>query len=524
MKEYLNLKEILMKLTDNEKVDLFNSIEYIRRNDFSILIKAIIDNPEIHLSDIRNLYFKNEKINALRTKVKKILHLIDDLLLKHKFFVELPIQYDRTYHLIELKKKLLLAEILFIRGLSLLAVDYIDKIISKANKFEFFDIVAACKKSKLYFLIRRIEGQLIEKLSDEIKEYQLKNTLFEKARSYYYKSVLGSPAYRAKFNTEENLKRILNELEEDFKFTKSFRIFNYALMIDVANTNCHTNPIVYEKKYKKILQLQKNYACLNEPIQISTTLLNLARANIYNYNFAKAIELIRNAKPQLIASPLNKAIVIEQQFLTLYFFGQKYMPYFQKLDSFVWEGILKNLNADKIRYYQACIHFIDGKFTDSLFVLSDLPHLNKHKDDWNVAIRILRVLCLIELDKTDETDLEIESLRKHVERVKRELRVDPRAERIVKCLVSLSQHSYNYKKLLKSHAKHVDALTSAEIDMRWKILSPEMIVFHEWLLAKLDSKPYDHVQVMVKQKKRFDEEFSKAFLPLEQDADTIESL
>ncbi|HNP49389.1 MAG TPA: hypothetical protein PKL85_11160, partial [Bacteroidia bacterium] len=74
--------------------------------------------------------------------------------------------------------------------------------------------------------------------------------------------------------------------------------------------------------------------------------------------------------------------------------------------------------------------------------------------------------------------------------------------------------SYDFKKVARSRQKELNLLDSVELDYRWQILSPELIVFQEWFYARLKGENYNHKQVMAKMKEKISPVVQKPLLTL----------
>ena len=104
-----------------------------------------------------------------------------------------------------------------------------------------------------------------------------------------------------------------------------------------------------------------------------------------------------------------------------------------------------------------------------------------------------------------------------VERLKKSEVLNARQALISKILVELSRKSYDFKKVWKSRRKELDLLDSVDPDYRWQIMSPELVVFHEWFQAQLNHEKYDHGKVMAKMKAKISPLVQKPLLTLPAD-------
>ena len=110
-----------------------------------------------------------------------------------------------------------------------------------------------------------------------------------------------------------------------------------------------------------------------------------------------------------------------------------------------------------------------------------------------MGIRIMSIINQLEGDKFDIVDLNIESMRKHIDRTLKMKVVRKRDVVILRLLAKLSRQGFNFKEVWKKNIKYFELLASDDPDYRWEMKSPEMIVFHKWFEAKAKGKEYDYV-------------------------------
>ena len=116
--------------------------------------------------------------------------------------------------------------------------------------------------------------------------------------------------------------------------------------------------------------------------------------------------------------------------------------------------------------------------------------MEKDKEGWNIGIRILSILNHIELMQLDVADVEIESLRKHIERVREERSVRPRERKILRILIQLEKNSFEFPRVKEKCQDDLDLLASDQKDYCWELKTHEMIAFHIWFQCKLDNTSY----------------------------------
>jgi hypothetical protein len=146
--------------------------------------------------------------------------------------------------------------------------------------------------------------------------------------------------------------------------------------------------------------------------------------------------------------------------------------------------------ASKLEYLKAIAFFGLGQYKDAQSILSQKNEIEKDKEGWNVWIRIMRLLCSIELLKLNLIDYDMESFRKYIERTSKQYEVRERDKLILKVLLELDKQGYNFNQTASSVAEELAQLKSTDKKYAWNPDSPELILFHDWFNAKLLKKEY----------------------------------
>ena len=149
--------------------------------------------------------------------------------------------------------------------------------------------------------------------------------------------------------------------------------------------------------------------------------------------------------------------------------------------------------SSKRSFLFASVLVLKKQHSDAHKVLQDTKEIEKDKEGWNLGIRILSIINQLESHKLDIVDLNIESLRKHIERTIKMKAIRKRDVIILKLLAKLSRQGFNFKAVWKKNLKYFDLLASNDPEYRWEMKSPEMIIFHRWFESKVKGKDYDYV-------------------------------
>ncbi|MCX6292079.1 MAG: hypothetical protein NT126_09985 [Bacteroidetes bacterium] len=154
-------------------------------------------------------------------------------------------------------------------------------------------------------------------------------------------------------------------------------------------------------------------------------------------------------------------------------------------------------------FFFACTKTLGGKYEESLELLKEAREIEKDITGWYVGVRLLHVINFIELGKYEAADRQIEKMGRQLSHKDADNIFRERDLTILKILLKLMKHGYNFKKVLTENMPYFDLLESSDLDVIWNINGYELIIFHEWFRSKAMSRPYDHFAAVEAEKKRF---------------------
>ena len=153
---------------------------------------------------------------------------------------------------------------------------------------------------------------------------------------------------------------------------------------------------------------------------------------------------------------------------------------------------------------------MDGPQSEVSKKLAETKEIEKDKDGWNIAVRILSIMHQIDNEDFDLADSRIESMRKHIERTMKEKGIRPRFIIILKTLRDLVNNGFEFEKIWKTRQNYFELLSNDDDEThRWRILSPELIRFDVWFEAKATRSTYQEMYKKRLEGKR-EESLSKA--------------
>jgi hypothetical protein len=136
------------------------------------------------------------------------------------------------------------------------------------------------------------------------------------------------------------------------------------------------------------------------------------------------------------------------------------------------------------------VYFLQHNFKQAKLEFNDTKEIEKDKAGWNVWVRIMRILCNVSLTKYNFIEYDIESFRRYVKRTQYRNDVRSRDELILTSLLTLERNGFDFAKTYKEEKKLFEKLESMDDLYRWRVDSPELIIYHQWFVSKIDNTAY----------------------------------
>ncbi len=398
-----------------------------------------------------------------------------------------------TRAIIEVRKNTMIAKLFPSLTFEGNLIAFLDKNIAKAKKFELFDELIELLHYKKQFVSSRYGVIQAAQIYKEIEYYTGSRD-----------AVLVAFKHESRFNglynsqshiTEDqfNLKSAIAELKSWSKKFKStfleYHIYNYEIKLHLFEHHFEKAEEILDALFEF---RKKNSHILNGGVINSIEMLAIG-VKLQNCKFRESLLLISKAKNSHGLSLLSIMIITLFEFYNLFYQGNydssRIVSEKLLLDSTLFQSnYFKNL----FKVIKSVLFLLDHNYHESNKLLTDLPEFEKDKAGWNLGVRLLRIMNYIEMDKLDTAELQIESMRKHIERTEKSgIKVRKRDKTILKILIELVKQDFSFKKTMLKKADLFTLLGSTEFDYCWEMMKHEMIVFHVWFKAKAEGKEYD---------------------------------
>lgn len=286
----------------------------------------------------------------------------------------------------------------------------------------------------------------------------------------------------------EFVKESIKKLEKDYKITQSYQVLYYLQILKFAyfeEINEYKKAI---NECEKLIEILKESPVVYSKERLGFANDNLARFYAYEGDYKKAIKTAQISQDSYDENTFMYLISKESEFYLLF-----YNKDFDKAliaTNFMLSHELTDagkFRADKFLFYKACVFFSQGKIKEASELIRNSLEIEKDKTGWNVQLRLLSIMILIEQSKMDEVSFSIESLRKFIERAKtdKEILISERDRQILVLLKEWEKVGFTKRVSETKINTILDQLAEKGKPYSWNHFSNELIQFHTWIKEKI---------------------------------------
>ena len=445
---------------------------------------------------------KDHSFDMLKARLKdKILDfLATDICDKTKYIDEVDLAY------IQIKKMSAQYQQLFYSKPRLgLTYKLVDDIIDLAKKYEYYFAAAEHLKLKRGLTSWQKSKLEFDKINVEIASYFLKSVLLVKTESYYQELIMLYD-FSGKLNKKALLSFLTSaiaDVSKGYNQTKSPIINYYLKYLEMAFATVHKNYSSARSICLDLLDVVRNNKSVYRKERIGAVYDNLSRCEFYLSRLEQAAEYAIEAQKHFIPNSVNYCTALEQEFYALFGMG-RYEQSTLVVNKMLGSASQKELHEFRYSKY-SILHantvFMQNKFDEALEILSREQAISRDKAGWEIGVRLLKIMTLIEMLKLDEAVMAIKSLKEFFKYTDKKTPVSKRDKTILNLLLILERAGFMFSTLNGSTEKHLKALRSQDEATRWEPFTHELIPFHEWFAGKMRGKALPIVSKPLAQKK-----------------------
>lgn len=463
---------------DNKSLEAFRILNENRQISYDSLRSMI--SPEL------NKYSFNKFLARLRDKIFDALLLDLNITRKNSYSDWFRARQEAT------KNWVLIVNLLG-RGNEASAIQLLNDHIKQCRQYELYDLLSSALRIKLNIDSLRKGPKAYNAIIRDVEKS-------EKCRDANNKAIEWQTRFYMVADRQANqneqigiLMEALSELQELFNETKTAEVGRFMYTFSMEYHQALGDYQAVKDSGNKLIELIHNKPALKSPIRLASAYANMAFNDILLHDFDAALNHIDLSKEGVHEGSYNYAVVITLQAQAEYFKGDF------DVSRKTIDGILSSASMtvapfekSKLQYLKGCILFNKQKYFKAYNIFnSDYTLMESDPDGWNIGVRIMCILCLIEMQLNDLADLSIESFRKHISRTNNERNYKPRDKAILKILRGLERNSFDFGLTYFNNQELFATLQSDDPEYTWKIKSHEHIVFQEWFNAKLANSHYE---------------------------------
>jgi len=391
----------------------------------------------------------------------------------------------------DIRKRYMQATILMGRGMYDEAMRMAEKIIDRAKEFELYNELVECLTWYQQEKGLRLGQQFFENYDQDVALYKRCRAAVERSFDYYYRYFITEVDAKGLSSDKVGLlTEAISDLQAEFEYTQSANVGRFLYTLLGTYYISMEDYAASVATSMQLIELTKSSPAIYSPNRIGMAYSDLADTELFRHNFSNAREFAVLAQ-EWLENPVgyNRQMAREIEFKALYYSGDLDGAS-AVIDSLCEDSQMNQapFQLDKRTYLKACVLYMQGNHRESFLLLNDCAEIENDKEGWNIGIRVLSIMNMVEVGKLDNADAKIEALRKHLSRYADVVR--ERDAIILKILVQLVHSSFDFDLVFKSHAPLLRTISQNETGLRWEVKTPELVVFQDWFMAKKSGLPY----------------------------------
>jgi len=396
---------------------------------------------------------------------------------------------EGVYSTIAIQKKLAqFTHLYYSKGDHPVVRELLNTIITKCYSYEVYFILAQCLNWKKYLKGFVSGANDFKALNQEIAKVDYCNLAILKAQDYFFQASLWDKFHPSESKQKKSrfLQNCIIELKKDYQHTQSSYVNYYLKQLEVFYFDMESEYAAAKSAAAEMFETIKSSKAVYRRQRVGFVLLNVGHYDVHLRNYEKAVESFRQAQTYFPPFSNNYYVSKEQEFYAWFYSGN--LNEAQKVSKALSKA-MKETHGDfrlaQYRYYYACVLFSQKNYKGALKQTAQQFEISKDKTGWDIGIRLLTLMCQVELQHYDQAEILAENLRKHVEKFGVDDGIRLRDKLIMRTLHTYARNGFSKSNLPESVYNTIDLLAGNEKQYRWERFSPELIPVHQWLAKKL---------------------------------------
>ncbi len=429
----------------------------------------------------KNAERKNRLKNRLYIKV------LDSLLIDIN--TDRDIYEDEAHPIqVRLRKKMILYDLFKFTPLKLtVGMELLNDIISAAKEYEFHSILLEAMyiyKGNYGF---RKGTEFFNKVSKEITYYEKCNQYAQRARDLYLELSLYSTfeTKADKNKLEEFLQKSIAELRQYSLETNVKSVGYFLKTFELTHLQFNKKNIEAREIAISMIEFLKKNRAVGRKARFGIAYGTIAEIEMRIGDYDSAMKYLYKGREYFSGSAMNLAIskTIETDILFLKGDYQKAKEMATSLAN-DHSKVTGDFRRDIMLYYKASCHFMLGEYREAARLFNLKFQLTRDKLGWEVNIRFMRILAMLELNRPDEATMMVENVYQHIRHYKQIKYLNERDQMLLKLFRELAMEGFGFGTPNHKIYHLLLQLQEAEKPHSWEVLSPELIPIHNWVIKK----------------------------------------
>jgi tetratricopeptide (TPR) repeat protein len=426
--------------------------------------------------------YKKEPENTFRVTKSRLKRMMENVLLQDK---SLTSNASAAVNAGELaRKKLLQGRILLGRGATLAGKNILSQVINTSKKYNLHSEGFEAELLLYRNLSTRISVREHQKQTQRILDLNRKRALVDEAVILHYAVTNMLSNKTLKKASVEAMRQQIDRMgviagETDHPLTE-----NYYYLAEIYFHQAIHNPKDARNYCEAYLGLLDREQTLYTPSRMGGAYIQLAQINIELGDLDAAQLNIEKSLEAFDPNSINHLLVLEVAFRVA-FLRKKWQQASLLIDEASVHPYLQesqNLQA-RWRFREACLLFRQGEFKAAYMALNDTSPLLSDTFGVNIAVRMLDIMIMYEMNKLDLLESKILNMRQFIKRTQKDM-AQQRAAILVRLLLGWYKNNYNFNDTLELHKELIHTQSQEEDGPGWRPTTYELIPFDEWFEEK----------------------------------------
>ncbi|MCB0397670.1 MAG: hypothetical protein KDD36_13530 [Flavobacteriales bacterium] len=448
------------------------------------LVEAVLEHGDNFTDeDYCELMYGNKRdprFRALKFWIKRrLLELqISDICLGHNQDLFIVYKYR-----IQVKKYLAQTFLYYAKGKGMRVLKFLfDQIIKIGKEYELFEELGEAY-SLMVFTLNTGDPSIFDEIETKKSYYRKCQYAVDKASEIYNRRLLLEASQRnlPAHQEEMMLRNALEELDQISKEISSVK-FNYFHLCLIYDYQLATRDVVQaEKTAKKLLTIVQKNRLVSNRNRTGKIYGYLCSCSLYLGNYHGVLKYAKKIKEYIKEGTSNMKLTLIHE-LQAQIYLSRYEDANETLKLLRIDPTYNDSERDisQYDYFHSTIHFLQGRYVECFRILQGVRDIMDDKAGWNIGVRQLSFMSLVEMGLRDQASAVVEQMRKYIERTKSKVEFRERDLIIYSLFAALNRADFDFDHSRSNMKKLMDRLSNDNDSIAWQPVSQEIVPVHIW--------------------------------------------